>query len=100
VRRPYRVPGGMIGAWIVTLLPLAYAAVASYYILWPSDSTVANNSVTRFTYEATQFVPLAIIVLLTTVFYIWGHAEKHNQDVVVDYSQVSNTEAVVGGGGE
>ena len=44
-------------------------------------------ALTRFTYEMTQFVPLAIIVLLTTVFYIWGHAEKTNQDVVVDYSQ-------------
>jgi amino acid transporter len=100
VRRPYRVPGGMLGAWIFCLLPLAYAAVASFYILWPTDSTVASNGVTRFTYEATQFVPLAFIVLLTTVFYIWGHAEKSNKDVVVDYSQLSNTEAVVGGGGD
>jgi hypothetical protein len=52
----------------------------------------------RISYEATQFVPLAIIVLLTTVFYIWGHAEKHNRDVVVDYSQISNAEVVVSGG--
>jgi amino acid transporter len=100
VRRPYKVPGGMLGAWIVCLLPLAYAAVASYFILWPTDATVTGNGVTRFTYEMTQFVPLAIIVLLTTVFYIWGHAEKHNEDVVVDYSQLSNAEVVVGGGGE
>ena len=100
VRRPYKVPGGMLGAWIVCLLPLAYAAVASFFILWPTDATVAGNGITRFTYEMTQFVPLAIIVLLTTVFYIWGHAEKTNQDVVVDYSQQSNTEVVVGGGGE
>jgi len=100
VRRPYKVPGGMVGAWIVCLLPLAYAAVASFFILWPTAATVASNGVTRFTYEATQFVPLAIIVLLTTVFYIWGHAEKHNTDVVVDYSQLSNAEVVVSGGGE
>ncbi|HEY6285360.1 MAG TPA: APC family permease [Ktedonobacteraceae bacterium] len=100
VRRPYKVPGGMLGAWIVCLLPLAYAAVASFFILWPTDATVAGNSITRFTYEMTQFVPLVIIVLLTTVFYIWGHAEKSNRDVVVDYSQQSNTEVVLGGGGE
>jgi glutamate:GABA antiporter len=100
VHRPYRVPGGMVGAWIVMLFPLAYAALASFFILWPRDATVASNGVTRLTYELTQFIPLAIIVLLTTVFYIWGHAEKHNQDVVVDYSQQSNTEVVVGGGGE
>src|SRR5437016_3241099 len=36
VHRPYRVPGGMVGAWIVTLLPFAYAAVGSYFILIPS----------------------------------------------------------------
>lgn len=100
VRRPYQVPGGMLGAWIVCLLPLAYAAVASFYILWPTDSTVVANGVSRITYELTQFIPLLIIVLLTTVFYIWGHAEKANQDVVVDYSQITNTEAVLGGGGE
>jgi glutamate:GABA antiporter len=100
VRRPYKVPGGMLGAWIVCLLPLAFAAVASYYILIPTDSTVAANGVSRITYELTQFGPLLFIVLLTTVFYIWGHAEKSNEDVVVDYSQVSNAEAVVGGGGE
>jgi len=29
IRRPYKVPGGMLGAWIVTLLPLAYAAKKS-----------------------------------------------------------------------
>ncbi len=106
VRRPYKVPGGMLGAWIVTLLTLGFAAVASYYIIWPSDSSIASSGVpillvnARISYEATQFVPLLIIVLLTTVFYIWGHAEKHNEDVVVDYSQVSNAEVVVGGGGE
>ena len=100
VRRPYKVPGGMLGAWIITLFPLAYAAIASFFILWPTDATVAANGVTRFTYEMTQFVPLVIIVLLTTVFYIWGHAEKANRDVVVDYSQLSNAEVVVGGGGE
>ena len=90
----------MVGAWIVMLLPLAYAAIASFFILWPRDTTVANDGVTRLTYELTQFIPLAIIIVLTTVFYIWGHLEKSNRDVVVDYSQQSNTEIVLGGGGE
>jgi glutamate:GABA antiporter len=100
VRRPYRVPGGMLGAWICMLLPLAYAAIASYFVLWPSDAYVASNSVTRFVYESTQFVPLAIIVLLTTVFYIWGHAEKRNLDVVVEFNLQDDTEVVASGGGE
>ena len=100
VNRPYRVPGGMVGAWIVTLLPLAYAAIAGYFILIPTAATVAGYSLTRVTYELTQFIPLVIILLLTTVFYIWGHAEKRNQDVVVEYNLHDNTEVVLGGGGE
>jgi glutamate:GABA antiporter len=100
VHRPYKVPGGMVGAWIVTLFPLAYAAVAGYFILIPTDATVAGYSLTRLTYELTQFIPLAIIVLLTTVFYIWGHAEKRNQDVVVEYNLEDMTEIQVSGGGE
>src|SRR6266700_3995242 len=100
VNRPYKVPGGMVGAWIVTLFPLAYAAIAGYFILIPTDATVAGYSLTRVTYELTQFIPLVIILLLTTVFYIWGHAEKRNQDVVVEYNLQDNTEVVLGGGGE
>src|SRR5205085_4318846 len=42
VHRPYKVPGGMAGAWIVTLFPLAYAAVAGYFILIPTSATVAG----------------------------------------------------------
>lgn len=100
VHRPYKVPGGMVGAWIVTLFPLAYAAVAGYFILIPTDATVAGYSLTRVTYELTQFIPLLVILLLTTVFYIWGHAEKRNQDVVVEYNLENMTEIQVSGGGE
>ena len=100
VRRPYRVPGGMVGAWIVMLLPLAYAAIASFFILWPRDATVANNNVTRLTYELTQFIPLGIIVVLTTVFYIWGHLEKGNEDRVVEFNLADMSEVQVSGGGE
>jgi len=38
----------------------------------------------RLTYELTQFIPLILIVLLTIVFYIMGHNDMNNQDVVVD----------------
>jgi hypothetical protein len=45
----------MVGAWIVTLLPFAYAAIASYFILIPSSSYVSKSGVDRLTYELTQF---------------------------------------------
>ncbi len=94
IRRPYTVPGGMVGAWIVTLLPLAYAAIASYFILWPTDANV--SSVGRVTYELTQFVPLGIIALLTVVFYVWGQNESSNQDVFVDIASGSELSAGAG----
>jgi glutamate:GABA antiporter len=84
VPRPYKVPGGMLGAWIVTLLPFTYAALASYFILVPAASTVAADGVSRLTYELTQFIPLFLIFLLASVFYIWGHLEKGNKDIVIE----------------
>jgi glutamate:GABA antiporter len=83
VHRPYKVPGGMFGAWIVTVLPFAYAALASYFILIPTDATVDGSGITRWTYELTQLIPLAVTFLLTIIFYIWGHLERSNKDVVV-----------------
>ena len=89
VERPYRAPGGVLGAWIITILTFGYAAIASYYILIPSDSTVSSVGVSRFTYEATEFGALAVILLLTVVFYVWGHREKRNKDVVNPASEIA-----------
>jgi len=100
VHRPYKVPGGTVGAFIVTIFPLAYAAIASFFILIPTDATIAGSGVERLTYELTQFIPLAIIVVLTTVFYIWGHAESRNRDVVVEFNLETMSEMQVSGGGE
>ena len=80
VPRTYRVPGGMPVAWIVTVLPFAYAAFTVFFILVPGTTTTVD----RLTYELTQFIPLVFIVLLTIVFYIMGHNDKRNQDVFVE----------------
>ena len=94
VPRTYRVPGGMPVAWIVTVLPFAYAAFTVFFILVPATTT----SVDRLTYELTQFIPLVIIVLLTIVFYIWGHNVKSNQDVVVELTTSGESEVGRAGG--
>jgi amino acid transporter len=96
VPRVYRVPGGMLVAWIVTLLPFAYALVAVVFILVPGST----GKVDRLTYELTEFIPLVIIILLTIVFYIMGHNDKRNQDVYVDLhageSGVGRAEGIAG----
>ena len=93
VPRRYRVPGGLVGAWIVTLLPMAYVGIACYFLLIPSDVYLQNNHLDRLTFELTHFVPLACIIVLTIVLYIWGQRERQNRDVLVDLGGSPGTES-------
>jgi len=95
VHRPYVVPGGIVGAVIVTVLSFLYAAVASIFLLWPTDSSLPTGF-SRASYELANLIPLAIIAVLTIGFYIWGHVEKRNADVVVDYNTATQVESVGG----
>ena len=92
VPRRYRVPGGRVGAWIVTLLPMAYVSIACYFLLIPSDVYLKNNHLDRMTFELTHFVPPACIVLLTVTLYVWGQRQRQNRDVLVDLDGSSVTE--------
>jgi amino acid transporter len=92
VPRRYRVPGGLVGAWIVTLLPMAYVGIACYFLLIPSDVYLQNNHLDRLTFELTHFVPLACIIVLTIVLYIWGQRGRQNRDVLVDLGGSLDTE--------
>jgi len=93
VPRRYRVPGGLVGAWIVTLLPMAYVGIACYFLLIPSDVYLQNNHLDRLTFELSHFVPLACIIVLTLVLYIWGQRERQNRDVLVDQGGSRGTES-------
>ena len=93
VKRPYRVPGGMAGVWICTILPTLWALVATVFLLWPglgvnwfgaggnpNDSLDSLSfSHQRLQYELSQFVPLAIIVLVGVVFYFLGGGTRRNE---------------------
>jgi glutamate:GABA antiporter len=93
VARPYRVPGGMVGAWICTVLPTLWALVATVFLLWPGlgvnwfgaggnpNSSLAALSFSnqRLQYELTQFVPLAIIVVLGIIFYVLGGRTRRDE---------------------
>jgi glutamate:GABA antiporter len=86
VERPYRVPGGMAGAWICSVIPTFWALVATVFLLWPglgvnwfgaggnpNDSLAALNfSHQRLQYELSQIVPLAVIVVIGLAFYLLG----------------------------
>ena len=93
VPRKYRVPGGLVGAWVVTLLPMAYVGIACYYLLIPSDGYLQYIHLDRLTYELTQFVPLACIVLLTLVLYALGQRQRQNRDVLMELGGSLGTES-------
>jgi glutamate:GABA antiporter len=93
VPRPYRVPGGMTGAWICTILPTFWALVATVFLLWPglgvnwfgaggnpnSSLAALDFSGQRLQYELAQFVPLAIIVVIGLVFYFLGGTTRRQE---------------------
>lgn len=78
-KRPYRVPGGMVGAWIVTILSMFFTILVSYFLLFPASSVIQSAGVSRLTYETTQLVTLGIIILLTVIFYLWGRRERQQE---------------------
>jgi len=48
------------------------------------------------TFILTQFAALDVIFLLAIIFYVWGHLEKRNQDVVIELGLSEGTEVVAG----
>src|SRR3954468_5121534 len=77
VPRPYRVPGGTLGVWVVGVLCTLWAALATVALLYPGFGTSDPDSSlpegwTRSSYEVSQFVPLGALILLGLIFYALG----------------------------
>ena len=79
VPRPYRVPGGNAGAWIVSVLCTGWAALATVALLYPGFGTSDPDSALpegfahqRGQFELSQFVPLAVLIALGLLFYAAG----------------------------
>jgi glutamate:GABA antiporter len=83
VRRPYKIGGGMIGAWVTMLLCEAYVVGATIFSLWPnlfSDSVtgavkVGGVDIPRGEYELTVFGATAIMLVIAVVF--WAVGRRH-----------------------
>ncbi len=79
VRRPYSVPGGMAGAWIITGLTTAWSLFATVANMWPYDP-VADYGVSRTEFELWVIGVLGTILALGILFYYLGTA--HRNDMV------------------
>ena len=86
VHRPYRVPFGMAGAWICSILPTVLCLLATIVLIWPGFGVTwfgaggdPNASLAflgfshqRLQYELSQIIPLAVIIVIGVAFYLLG----------------------------
>jgi len=81
VPRPYKVPGGMPGVIVITVVTFLWAAFAAAGLLYPGlgtadpDASLAEGF-TRLEYTATQLIPLLLFLLLGVVFYLLGRRTR------------------------
>jgi amino acid transporter len=97
VHRPFRIPGGKPGVWIVGGLTTFWAVFASVVVVWPGlgtnwfgqkgnpDSSLPSGF-TRMQFELSQFVPLGVIVLIGVIFYLLG-AKTRRQIVGIPFEE-------------
>jgi amino acid transporter len=106
VERPYRVPGGLTGAWICSILPAFLCLLATVVLIWPgfgvtwfgaggdpnANLAALGFSHQRLSYELSQIVPLAAIVVIGVAFYLLG--TKTRQQVAAEpIAPVGDTES-------
>src|SRR5437763_2049936 len=83
VARPYRVPGGTVGVWIVGFLATFWALVATVSLIWPGfgvgwfgtsgrPDDALPQGIGRGSFELTQIVPLIVLMAVGVLFYVLG----------------------------
>ena len=91
VHRPFRVPGGLTGAWIVGGIATAWAAFTTIMLLWPglgssnTDASLpAGFAHQRLQFELTQIIPLFAVVALGVLFYVLGRPTREEAALDID----------------
>jgi glutamate:GABA antiporter len=83
VARPYRIPGGTVGLWVVGILTTAWAAFTTLAVLYPGIGTSDPDSSLpdgftgqRGQYELSQLVPLGVMIVIGLIFYALGRRTR------------------------
>ncbi len=96
LHRPYRAPGGLTGSLVITVVTMFWAILGSVALVWPGALNIFTGDPVdaglpeqfagqRWTYEATQLVPIALMLGLGLLFYKWGAKTRAQQvDVPLD----------------
>lgn len=90
--RPYSVPGGRFGAWLVTFLATGFVAFTVVVLIWPgfgvgwfgTDGSAADSlpeafAGERLAYTLSQVVPLALFLMIGLVFYALGRKTRRGK---------------------
>jgi glutamate:GABA antiporter len=98
VHRPYRVPGGMAGVWVCTILTTAWAVFASIVAIFPGflDGQFLNNAdlpsnVSRVKYESISLIAIGVTFVAGIVFYWLG---RHTREGMVTVPLEGNEDLV------
>jgi glutamate:GABA antiporter len=93
--RPYRVPGGTIGAWATVLITEAFVVVTVLTLVWPgainevfgqSYSVEASWGVSRMFFEVVTLGSLLVMVALGLVFWVLGERKRRTGLVGIEIS--------------
>jgi glutamate:GABA antiporter len=83
IPRPYRIPGGMVGLWVVGILTTAWALFTTIAIIYPGigtahpdDSLPSGFAGQRLEYTLSQVIPLVVMVLIGLLFYALGRPTR------------------------
>ena len=87
--RPYRVPGGAIGAWLASGLATGWVALAIVAVLWPGLGTSSPDAHlppgfvgNRLGFVVAQFIPLVLVGATAVLFAHTGERRSHRMPVV------------------
>ena len=81
--RPFRVPGGLATAWVISIVSTAWALLATICLLWPGfassnpdASLPAGFEGQRATFELLVLCPVALVLPICAGLYVLGRAPR------------------------
>jgi amino acid transporter len=88
VVRPFRVPGGALGAWVCSVLATAWVAFAIVAVLWPGLGTPNPDAALpdgfagdRLGFVLAELVPLAVLLAAALAFTCLGRRSEQATEV-------------------
>lgn len=102
--RPYKVPGGELGAWVAVILTMFWVVAATVFSLWPGLFTGSwlddYAGVSRSTFEIYTFVTVAFLIAVAVAFWAVGRGHAIHTGPVGYVPSVGAAPHPAGGAGE